>query len=296
MTADNQQDALKQLLATGHSTIGLSQPASSVLINNLNNTVAPMCIGGPLTAGEEETDDFRLVFLVFDGSSSMMVVEDDLRECVNEVLIPGILGGAAEQVGAIRYNGVVFNHQISPLWASNAGWKGLKDETLSLTDQEYRAYGSTALHQAVLDAITATTAYAIQLAQKTGSYPRCTIAVLSDGANNQPPLDAAAVKTAISGLSGELFDLLFLGFETGEPVDFRAIAREMGFSPDQIQDSRPVAGESREQMRRRLRHAMQIFSASITGSVSRSQVGNSGQSSSHQMPGQGSSSGGLWTP
>ena len=282
---------LQKLFAGAQTSIGLTQPASSVLIRNLNATVTPMCMGGPLTADEQETDDFRLVFFVFDGSGSMADVENEFRDCVNEVLMPGILGGAASQVGAIRYNGVVFRGQVEPLWPTNVGWKRLKDETLKLTPTQYRAAGSTALHRGVLDAITAITAYAIQLANTTGTSPKCTIAVLSDGANNEPPLDAAQVRTAIQGLSPELFDLMFLGFQTGEPVNFRKIALDMGFRPDQIQDSRPNPGETPDEMRRRLRHAMQIFSASITGSVSRSKVGGP---PSGTNPATGTS--GVWTP
>jgi hypothetical protein len=288
---------LSKLFATQGVSLGLTPQGSSVLINNLNGTVAPMCVGGPLTPDEQETDDFRLVFFVFDGSGSMDVVENEFRECVNEVLIPGILEGAASQVGAIRYNGVVFRERVYPLWPGNLGWKRLKDEKLELTPTEYWASGSTSLNQAVLDAVTATGAYALQLMQKTGSYPKCTIAVLSDGANNQPPMDASQVRVVVDGLSVELFDLMFLGFETAERVDFRQVARDLGFR--EIQESKLQPGEDRAALRRRLRHAMQIFSQSITGSVSKGRVGGSSGSKtggSGRVSGGSGSSGGLWNP
>lgn len=289
--------SLANLFQSGGASIGVSPAASGVIIQNLNATVAPMCMGGALTADEEQTDDFRLVCFVFDMSGSMDVVADMLRESVNEVLIPGLLGGAASQVGAIRYNGISFNDRIQPLWQGSAKWKSLKDEPLKLDASAYRPSGSTALNRAIIDAITMTAGYALnEIVPMTGSLPKCTIAVLSDGANNQPPLDSADVRTAVTGLSPELYEFLFLGFETGERVDFRQIARDLGFRPEQIEDSKQQPGETPDAMRKRMRNKMGVWSQSITNSASRSTVGSKSGSSGSTAGGAGTSTSGIWNP
>lgn len=280
MPAKGSQD-LSKLFRSSGGKLGLDDEASSTLIANLNGTVMPMCIGSPFDEDEQETDDFRLVMLVLDDSGSMHEVKDDMKVCVNDDVIPGLLEGAKSVVGAIRYSGLAFGTTVRPLWGG--GWQKLKDNPPKLGN-EYRADGATALNQAVLDAVTAATAYALQVANTTGTHPEVTIAVLSDGANNQPPMDASAVKHVVDQLSPELFTTVFLGFETYERVDFRQVAASLGFRD--VDESKAQPGESKEDQRRRFRHKMKVFSSQLVKRASQSRVG-SGQSA----PG---SSTGFW--
>lgn len=266
----NKQD-LAGLFSGQGAQLGLDAQASSALISNLNATTVPMCIGDPFAAEELETDDFKLIYFALDASGSMDVVEQDLRDTFNEVIMPGLLGGAASQVGAIRYGGLKFNSSVSKLWG--AGFQRLTTSFPKLSPAEYAASGSTALHQGVLDGITAVTAQALQIAKTTGTNPEITFAVLSDGANNCAPRDYDPVYQVLSKLDRELVTLVFYGFETGEQVNFAEIARNLGFRD--IRESKAKPGESLDERRRRFRHDMKVFSQQLVKRASTSQVGKS---------------------
>ena len=267
--ADKQ--SLTDLIKTQGGALGLDDTSSDIIIDNLNAGTLPMCMGTPLTEDEAETDDFRVVKFVFDGSSSMDPVKDELITCFNEVVIPGLLGGAADQGGAIRVGGMKFNQRVTPLWLNaDAGFHPLRDLP-PLTSQDYRPSGTTALNQAALDMVTAGMAYALQLRSKTGSNPEVVLAVLSDGANNCRPDDPDIVYRVLSQLSPELFTTVFIGFETNERVDFRAVAQAMGFRD--IIHSKREPGETEEDQRRRFRHVMGVFSQSLVKRASRPSVG-----------------------
>lgn len=253
------------------ANLGLDAKASSTLIANLNATTVPMCVGDPFAAEELATDDFKLVYFGLDASGSMDVVENDVREIFNEVIMPGLLGGAASQVGAIRYGGLKFNSSVSKLWG--AGFQRLTASFPKLTPSEYSAGGSTALHQGVLDAVTAVTAQALQIANTTGTNPEVVLAFLSDGANNCAPRDYDPVFQVLSKLDRELFTLVFYGFETEEKVNFAEIARNLGFRD--IRESKAKPGETLDERRRRFRHDMKVFSQQLVKRASTSQVGKS---------------------
>lgn len=286
-TATTKKD-LSALIKKGGGALGLDDASSDILIHNLNAGTLPMCQGSPFTDEEGETDDFRIVLLSFDKSGSMEDVEDALVENINEIVIPGLLGGAADQVGAIRIGGNAFNQSVSPLWQSGGdkGFYPLRDLP-KLTKREYKANGSTALYKAALDSATAAIAYALQVRERTGTNPEVIIATFSDGANNQPPMDADDVYQVFSKLSPELFTLVFVGFETFERVDFRAIAQAMGYRD--ILHSKADPGETKEDQQRRFRHVMKVFSGSITKRASRSKVATAASASK-------TGSTGFWTP
>lgn len=262
---------LENLFANQGQGLGLDDESSSILISNLDATTTPMCLGSPFDEDEQEADDFRLIELIFDSSSSMENVEQDVRDGINEIIMPSLLEGATNQVGAIRYHGLTFGSAVSELWGS--GWEKLASSVPSLTAQNYRANGATALHKAVLDGATALTSQALQVEDITGSYPECVLMVLSDGANNQAPHNASDVKKVLDKLSPELFTLVFIGFETWERVDFNQIARDLGFRD--VLNLKRQPGESEADLRRKLRHLMKVFSSKLVGRVSSSQVGKS---------------------
>ena len=284
MSSASKKD-IADLFKKSGSALGLDEASSDILIHNLNAGNLPMCQLSPFTDEEKETDDFRLIHFGFDGSSSMDSVGDDLIASVNDVVIPGLLGGAADQVGAIRVGGLVFNHTVRSLWQSG-GDSGFYPLTQfpKLTKADYRPSGSTALNQAVLDSVTATTAMALQVRRRTGTNPESVIAFFSDGANNQDPKDSDDVFQVLSKLSPELFTLVFVGFETFERVDFNAIALSLGFRD--VLDSKLQPGETVDDQRKRFRNVMKVFSGSLTKRASQSLVGSS-------MPAKGSGTG-FW--
>jgi hypothetical protein len=271
MTSKKTTDNLKDLFSNQGAGLGLDDESSSVLIANLDATTTPMCLGSPFDEDEQECDDFRLIEFVFDKSGSMDEVEDEVRNGVNNIIMPGLLGGAADQVGAIRYHGLAFDNRVDELWSG--GWKKLTENVPSLTTADYSAGGATALNKGVLDGVTALTSQALQIEELTGTYPECVLVVLSDGANNQAPRDSAEVKKVLDKLSGELFTLVFIGFETWERVDFKQIAADLSFRD--VKDFKNAPGETDEDLKRRMRNAMKVFSQKLVGRVSSSQVGTS---------------------
>ena len=287
MASVNPND-LKNLVRTQGGALGLDDASSAIIIQNMNAGTLPMCGGSPFTDDEDQTDDFRIIKLGFDASSSMQPVADDVIDSVNSIVIPGLLGGAADQVGAIRIGGLRFNSRVTPIWKGGEGGGFHPLRALpQLTKAEYTPQGATALHQGVLDMVTAATTYALTIRQRTGSNPETVLALWTDGANNCAPFDPEDVRKVLSALSPELFTTVFIGFETGERVNFRDIALSMGFRD--IVDSKPVPGETPEQMRQRFRHLMRVFSQSLVNRTSKSQVGQSVSAA----PGAGT---GFWTP
>lgn len=261
--------SIASLFKKSGSQLGLDDQSSEILVQNLNASVMPLCVGSPFTAEEGETDDFRIIEFVLDCSGSMEGVEQELRAAFNDVVIPGLLGGAADQVGAIRIGGLKFNGQVSRLW--QGGFLPVT-QLPPLTAKEYKTSGSTALHKAVLDAVTDMTGFALQIAQKTGTNPECVLVCMSDGANNMPPDDTDGVFQVLSKLSPELVTTVFIGFETFENVDFRAVARALGFRD--IAHSKADPGETKDDQRRRFRHLMKVFSGSLVSRTSSSMAGS----------------------
>ena len=261
---------LKDLVLAKGGSVGLKASSSSVIVANLNATTAPLCVGAAFDDDELSTDEFRLLYFLLDGSSSMEDVIAALRESMNEVVFPGLLGGAAKEVGAIRFGGCVYASDVRPLWP---GWRKLEKNFPRLTAAELSASGSTSLNKAVLDGVTALTTQALQVKAETGTHPECCLICVGDGANNQAPLDPRQVKMVMDDLDPRYFTLAFLGFETWEPVDFTSIAQGLGFRD--IQAARANPGESIAEQQRRMRHMMKVFSQNLIQRVSSSRVGTS---------------------
>jgi hypothetical protein len=253
------------------ATLGLDDNSSDVIIQNLNAGTIPMCIGSPFTAEEEETDQFKIILFVLDGSGSMSYVEDMLIKEFNETVIPSLKEAKKSVVTGIRIGGLVFNNAIYPLWGG--GFQPL-DNIPKLTKAKYQARGATALFQAVLDGLTATAAYALEIRKKTGTNPEVIVITMSDGANNMPPNDPDIVYQVTSRLSRELFTLAFAGFETEERVDFKQIAQDIGFP--EIFEMKMVPGETDEDRRRRFRHLIGIMSSTLVGQVAKTAGGQTG--------------------
>ena len=216
---------------------------------------------------EEETDDTHLFFLGLDRSPSMEPVEGEVITCFNEVLVPALIADVVPGVGAFRFTGNKFDGRVEPLWVPGAdgAWLPLKDTKPKLTTADYAVGGSaTALHQAALDAITAAVGYAAKVASITGTLPRTTIALLTDGANNCNP-GAAKVKAIADTLSVEQFDLVLIHFQTREIVDANQVAQDMGFRDVLVSQAKP--GETLAEQQKRFRNMMGVFSSAL---VSRS--------------------------
>lgn len=252
------KDDVLDVFSQGASDIGLDKESSDIVVANLNETTLPMCVGTPIE--EIETDDVILIFFVIDESPSMNPVESELIKGFNEILVPGLKGGASDVVSTIEVGGIAFTETIRPLWSG--GFTKLSDlPRLTKKDYNTNRGNLTALHQAVLDAFTAVSVRAAEIAEGLGIPPKVLVVILSDGANNCPPHDPIGVKTLVDSCSNEIFVKAFAGFETWEPVDFKEIAESIGFGKPF--EMKKKSGESDKEMGRRFRHLLGIMSSSL---------------------------------
>lgn len=242
----------------GAGDIGLDQQTTDMVIANLNANTLPMCVGAPVD--EFESDDVTIIFFALDGSPSMSPVEDVLIDEFNNTIIPALKGVNRKTAQTIVVGGLVFDDKVRPLW--NGGFLKL-DDIPTLTKKNYNTDSGwgTALHKAQIDALSAVSVYTSTVIGEAGITPKTIVVTLSDGANNQPPSSPNAVYQITSKLSNEIFVLSFVGFETGERVDFRSIAQATGFST--VWDIKARANESVDEKRRKFRRMLGVLSSSL---------------------------------
>jgi hypothetical protein len=260
-------DSPTDLIRKHGAAMGLDDASSSVIIAGMNKTVMPMCMGSPFDEDEEACDDFLLQMYVLDGSGSMDIVEELVREGFNDVIMPGLLEGAADQVGGIRFNGLVFSDNIRSLFGIDE-WQKLDKKYPRLTPANYTAGGLTCLNRGVMAGAVALMSHAAEVKEITGTAPRCQLIALSDGKDRDPhkndpkifvPDDK--VKLVLDRMDPKLVTTIFYGWQTGEAVDFHEIAANLGFR--EIKDLKKLPGESDADFRKRVRHDLGVFSQKL---------------------------------
>lgn len=259
----------------GASSIGLNPKGSEIVVANLNATTLPMCVGTPIE--EIDSDDITVVFFALDMSPSMEPVEQALIDAFNNIMIPGLKGGCGKTTQNMIVGGLAFTESIYPLWGG--GFKKLS-QLPKMTRKDYNTSrgSATALHQAMLDSLTAVSVYSAKVLNETGIPPKVIVVVLSDGANNCMPQDPGVVRKVAEQLSKEMFVLAFAGFQTFEHVDFHEIAADTGFGA--IFESQD--GGSQDELGRRFRHLVGVMSSSII-QQSRTQVSAAASNSFWQV-------------
>ncbi len=238
--------------------LGLDDDAVSVVVANLNATTLPMCVGTPLD--EIESDANTIIMFVIDESPSMEPVEQEVITGFNDVIIPALRKASKKTQMGMHIGGVAFTERVRSLWGG--GFHKVEDiQPLTKRDYDTQRGSSTALHQAILDALTATSAYTATLLAGTGTPPKTIIVVLSDGANNCRPDDPDVVAALIKTFSREIFVFAFAGFQTNEPVDFKEIARGLSFPA--VMELKKEPGEDDATIQRRFRHLIGTVSSSV---------------------------------
>lgn len=249
-------DVIDLFKSQGAQDIGLDEDAADAVVANLDANTLPMCVGGTDLA-TIDTDDIILVMFALDASGSMDPVQKDVIREFNETIIPALEGASAKTRQAILVAGLAFDDRVWPLWN---GFLKL-DQVPKLTSKEYRAGGATALHQAMLDALSVSSVFSSRVISETNTPPKVIVVVLSDGANNCAPANPKDVRDVASKLSKEIFVLAFAGFETYEGVDFRQIAKETGFAA--VHEVKLQANETEAEKQRRFRHLIGTLSSSL---------------------------------
>jgi len=251
------KDDIQDLFDQTSEDIGLDNSSSSIIVANLNATTLPMCIGP--SPDSFETDDRIILFYIVDQSPSMTPVESEVINGFNDILIPAFKGASKDVVDSYEIGGIAFNENVTPLWGG--GFFNIHDlPILTKADYDTNSGYGTALYKAVLDGLTAVSVRSAEIINETGSVPKVIVVIISDGANNQPPVNPDNVKKVADDLSNEIFVKGFAGFETGETVDFHDIADQIGFGKPFEMKQQP--GESKDDMQRRIRHLFGTLSSS----------------------------------
>ncbi|MDP2586921.1 MAG: hypothetical protein Q8P32_04085 [Candidatus Komeilibacteria bacterium] len=137
---------------------------------------------------------------VMDVSGSMSEYYRTLVDSFNTIMVPGLKGVKQNQLNTVLVGGILFSDKLIPLWPGFKPVKGLDDAPLNIN--RINADGlraQTALYLAMVSALSWTRLEMDKLAKDNlGVQPRGKICVLTDGANNREPLDAAVVRQALN--------------------------------------------------------------------------------------------------
>jgi hypothetical protein len=233
--------------------------SSSIIVNNLNDNVAPMTVGTIFTNDEAEMVAINVLLLV-DSSGSMASVQGLVRDGINKIVIPALQ--EAKDHAAIRVNAVAFNTTTYALW--EGGWRSLDPTDIpEVTEASYCPMGLTHLQDSIIAAVSIMCGRAAEVTEETGTLPKNLLVVLSDGADRGSTATVEGVKRIVKALDDKLFLLGFIYFDTGEYVDGKEMALELGF-PSAL-DIKGQSGETEEAIKGRFREAFDLMSQSIIG-------------------------------
>jgi len=216
----------------------LAADAQQVLVANLDDTVLLGCVG--LSADGLDTADATLVSIVLDMSGSMEPSRQAVIESYNALMVA--LAGA-KSAGSILVSTWAFSDAAALLSSYEPAAKKPK-----LTKAVYAPAGMTALHDAVLAAMTGLVTYGQRLWDE-GVPTRRILFVLSDGGDNASKATLLEVRTAARALArDEAYTLAYAGFGS---TDLQLQADAIGF-PNVV-----VTGASEGELRRVFRQVSQ---------------------------------------
>lgn len=176
--------------------------AASALVSNLDDTVLLGCVG--LSADELDSPDATLVSIVLDMSGSMAPHQKAVVDAYNQML--RAFSGAKSST-AILASAWAFSDK--PALLSSYEPTPRKPPLCSAV---YRPNGMTALHDAILGALTGLVAYGQRLWDE-GVPTKRILFVLSDGDDNASKATAPEVRSALAALArDEAYTLAYAGF------------------------------------------------------------------------------------
>lgn len=190
--------------------------ASEVLVANLDETVLLGCLGDPADA--LDAPDATLVAVVLDMSGSMEPHRQAVIDAYGQML--DALAGAKAATGIL-----VSTWAFADTAELLSSYEQVERKP-RLDAVTYRPGGCTALHDALLGAMTGLVAYGEALWQ-SGVPTRRVLVVLTDGEDNASRAGAHEVRVAARALAAqEAYTLAYAGFGAG---DLAAQARALGF-------------------------------------------------------------------
>jgi len=217
MSSQTTVDDVKSLFQTDPTA---DADAMGLMINSLDGTNLAGCLGAELD--DLETDDVTIVKVLLDASYSMNDHEQTVREAYDK-FINSFKG--SKQAGSILVSTITFATQAKILH----GFK--KSDEIDPIGKDYIAKGgSTALYDALIDALTGAQAYAMDL-KTNGVRVKVIIVVFSDGDDNDSrKASASNIKTIVdAAIKKEGFYPVYVGFKQSPNDDLEAIAKRCGF-------------------------------------------------------------------
>jgi len=256
--------------------LGINKQASDIMIANLNAGTLPMCVGTPVE--NLVSDDVTIIQFFLDASPSMERVAPLLIETFNEIMIEGLRGASKQTANAIVIGGIAFSTDIWPMFGG--GFQDLSSiNKMTKKDYDPSKGAATNLFGAMIQSITAASAYATQVLQTNGTPPKAIVVGLTDGGDNCQRATRQDIKALTQSLSGELFKFPLAVFETYERVDGAQLAQDTGF---EVFEFKKQGSETDADIRKRFRHMIGTMSSSMI-SASQAKIGTTSKS-------------GFWTP
>lgn len=239
--------------------------ASSVISVRAQQIAAPVVRGQDITVDEQmQGGGTRALHFVLDRSPSMEPVAQMLLADFNNELIAGIIEAREDDTSVLRIGGTSFSSDITPIWVQGGIAYHALDKLPKLTVAEYDVANGcgTALHAAILDAVTRATKYAADLQSSGQGAPDIDIVILSDGANNENPRLPDSVKQVVVGANKQRIRFIYFYFETGDGLaDPKGYAqKELGIDGENIQVFSMKSGESQSDRRKRFRRMVRVMS------------------------------------
>lgn len=214
--------------------------------------------------------------VILDISGSMSDFYDELVYCFNNIMIPALKKAGERYKGSLRIGCLLFSDELVPAWRGYRSLDELGQNPLKKKMLEQNGLkGYTALYGAMRAGILWTAAAMEYMREKgDGEVPKGKIIILTDGANNKPPMEEAIVMKTLASIGKEnrkAFkdrgkDNLLIGyFNTSEGLsknDFMKMAEKTGFEGLGFYDI--AKGGTLEEKRAAFRHYFGIFSSQAT--------------------------------
>lgn len=224
--------------------------------------------------GREELNQKIIMGIGMDVSPSMDDQYTTLTTCFNEIMIPSFEKVATKYGKTLRVGSTAFSEKIVPVWNGFKTIRGAKKYSFSnsIIQEALGHNGGTALYRAMIELLKQSANAATQ-ANNSGNPTapaKIMLCILTDGANNQNPLDSDAVKQITDSIRDKnqiRLSLAYFKTNLGMSVEeFNAMAKATGFDHKTYYFD-VTAGKTVEERRKNFRHFFGILSDSVSDSI-----------------------------
>lgn len=227
--------------------------------------------GATQTDRRKESGQPIILDFILDITGSMVDFYDVLMDCFNDIMIPSLKEAGRRYKGPMRIGCLLFSEKMVPAWEGfrtldQLGAKPLKRGMLNQPGLQ----GWTALYGAMRAGVLWTAAAMDHLYETSpgGEVCKGKVIVLTDGANNKPPMEESAVTNAldeIGRINRRNLQAMVGFFKTDDGLtqsQFETMVKKTGFQGLGFYEI--ARGGSLEEQRASFRHNFEIFSSQAT--------------------------------